>query len=50
VSNLIIVESENDQYFIEALIEKLNLRNIEVGKPICKIDDFDCLGGYKSYC
>jgi hypothetical protein len=45
VSNLIIVESENDQYFIEALIDKLNLPKIEVGKPICKIDDFDCLGG-----
>jgi len=46
VSNLIIVESENDQYFIEALIDNLNLPNIKVGIPICKIDDFDCLGGY----
>lgn len=46
MSNLIIVESENDQYFIEALIDNLNLPNIKVGTPICKIDDFDCLGGY----
>ncbi|NOQ32497.1 MAG: hypothetical protein GQ570_15430 [Helicobacteraceae bacterium] len=46
MSNLIIVESENDQYFIEALIDNLNLPNIKVGIPICKIDDFDCLGGY----
>ncbi len=46
MSNLIIVESENDKYFIEALIDSLNLSNIKVGIPICKIDDFDCLGGY----
>ena len=46
MSNLIIVESENDRYFIESLVDKLNLPNIEVGIPICKIDDFDCLGGY----
>ena len=45
MSNLIIVESENDKYFIESFIEKLNLQNIEVGQPICSINDFDCLGG-----
>jgi hypothetical protein len=44
VSNLLIVESENDQYFIEALIEHLNL-DVEVGSPICTIDEYECLGG-----
>lgn len=45
MSNLIIVESANDKYFVEAFIEKLNLNNIEVGQPICNIYDFNCLGG-----
>ena len=45
MSNLIIVESKNDKYFIESLICKLNLDNIEVGQPICNINDFNCLGG-----
>ena len=44
MSNLLIVESENDKYFIEALINHLNL-NLEVGSPICSIDDYECLGG-----
>lgn len=45
MSNSIIVESENDKYFIEAFIDKLNLE-IEVENPICSIDDYKCLGGY----
>lgn len=44
MSNLLIVESENDKYFIEALIDHLNL-NIEVGSPICSINEYACLGG-----
>jgi len=44
VNNLLIVESENDKYFIETLINHLNL-NIEVGSPICSIDEYECLGG-----
>jgi len=44
VSNLLIVESQNDKYFIEALINHLNL-NIEVGSPVCSIDEYECLGG-----
>jgi hypothetical protein len=44
VSNLIIVESHNDQYFLQVLIDHLNL-NIEVGIPICLVNDFECLGG-----
>lgn len=39
-----IVESKNDQFFFEALIKHINLK-IEVGSPICSIDDYDCLGG-----
>lgn len=46
MSNLIIVESENDKYFIEAMIENLNLNDIEVGSPICVVDDYECLNGY----
>ena len=48
MSSLIIVESENDKYFIEAFLDKLNLDNVEVGKPICEVNDFDCLGGEKN--
>jgi len=44
MSNILIVESENDQYFIEALIKNINLE-ITVDKPICSIDEFECLGG-----
>ena len=44
MSNLLIVESQNDKYFIEALINHLNL-NIEVGSPVCSIDEYECLGG-----
>jgi len=44
VSNLLIVESENDKYFIEALINHINL-NIEIDTPICSIDEYECLGG-----
>lgn len=48
VSNLIIVESENDQYFIEALIDYLNIKNTKVGNPICNVNDYNCLGGFNS--
>jgi len=44
VSNLLIVESENDQYFIEALVRHINI-NLEVYPPVCAIDDYQCLGG-----
>ncbi len=45
VSSSIVVESENDKYFIEALICKLNL-DIKVDNPICSINNYECLGGY----
>ena len=44
MSNLLIVESENDKYFIEAFLKHMNL-NLEVGEPICSISDYECLGG-----
>jgi len=44
VSNLLIVESDNDKYFIEALSESLKV-DIKVNQPICKIDDYECLNG-----
>jgi hypothetical protein len=44
VSNLLIVESDNDKYFIEALSESLKI-DIKVNQPICKIDDYECLNG-----
>ncbi len=43
--NKLIVESENDKAFIEALIRHLQNQNIEVDSPVCRIDDFDCLHG-----
>jgi hypothetical protein len=45
VLNVLIVESENDKYFLEALIRHLNYKNIDVADPICAIDDYKCLGG-----
>jgi len=44
VSNLLIVESEADKFFIEALLNHMNL-HLEIGQPICSIDEYECLGG-----
>lgn len=44
MSNLLIVESHNDKYFIEALSESLTI-DIKVNQPICQIDDYECLNG-----
>ncbi|MDD2829710.1 MAG: hypothetical protein PHW18_09070 [Sulfuricurvum sp.] len=44
MSNLLIVESHNDKYFIEALSESLKI-DIKINQPICKIDDYECLNG-----
>jgi hypothetical protein len=46
MKNLLIVESDNDKYFVEALINHLNIGNIEISNGyinVCK-DDFECLG------
>ena len=44
MSNILIVESENDKFFIEALISHIDI-NVEVGNPICTIDEYNCMGG-----
>jgi len=46
VSNLIIVESKTDQYFIEAFSDNLNLQYVNIFETICNIDEFNCLDGY----
>lgn len=43
MSNLLIVESKNDKFFIQALIKELNY-DIEIDTPIC-INDYECLEG-----
>jgi hypothetical protein len=43
--NILIVESENDKYFIEALLDYMNISDLEVQPPICVINDYKCLGG-----
>lgn len=46
MKNLLIVESENDKYFIEALINYMKISNIKVSNgTICRIDDYECMEG-----
>ena len=42
---LLIVESINDQYFIEAIKNFLNTNSPDISPPICAIDDYECLSG-----
>ncbi len=42
---ILIVESENDKYFIESLKEFLNIYEVNIDTPICTIDDYECLNG-----
>jgi len=44
VSNILVVESENDKFFIEALVNHINIK-LNVETPICSIDDYECIGG-----
>jgi hypothetical protein len=39
VSNILIVESDNDKYFMESLASSLKTK-IKVSEAICGIDDF----------
>ena len=43
--NILIVESINDKYFIEALLDYMNISDLEVQPPICVINDYECLDG-----
>lgn len=46
MKNLLIVESENDKFFIEALINNMQISNTEVSRGvICRIDDYECMDG-----
>ena len=45
MSSVLIVESKNDQLFVQALVEHLNLENIELDEPLCLIDEYECLNG-----
>lgn len=45
MDNLLIVESENDKYFIDAVINHLNLKQITVEDWTICIDDYECIGG-----
>lgn len=42
---ILIVESINDQYFIEAVKNFLNTNTPDISAPICGIDDYACLEG-----
>ena len=44
-NNLLIVESDNDKFFIESLKIFLNNIDLEIDFPVCSIDDYECLGG-----
>lgn len=44
MSNLLIVESHNDKYFIEALSVSLAI-NVKVNAPVCQTHDYECLDG-----
>ncbi|OQY59745.1 MAG: hypothetical protein B6245_05015 [Desulfobacteraceae bacterium 4572_88] len=46
MSNLLIVESKNDEFFVRTLIEHLNLSDVQVdAHPICQVDAFECMDG-----
>lgn len=47
MSNLLIVESKNDKFFMEALIDNLNY-DISIEPPIC-INDYECLEGLSKF-
>ena len=45
MNSLVIVESDNDKFFIEKLRDELGLTNIKIDEPICNIHDYECLNG-----
>lgn len=42
---IIVVESSNDQHFIEAYVASKNMSADIESSPFCKIDDYECLEG-----
>lgn len=46
MKNLLVVESGNDKFFLEALINHMNINTLEISNGfICNINEYDCLGG-----
>lgn len=43
-NNLLIVESQNDKFFIERLKQEITA-NFDVDTPICSISEYECLDG-----
>lgn len=43
--NILIVESDNDRFFLEALVQKMNLQVEIESRPFCRIDDYECMEG-----
>lgn len=43
--NILIVESENDKYFFQEVVNSISGVDIESLEAVCKIDDYECLGG-----
>ena len=44
-NNILVVESVNDKYFVEELIRRMNFEKPNLLEPVCKIDDYECMGG-----
>lgn len=46
MNNILIVESENDKFFVKALLGHISLHNVEVSDgTICATIDFECMEG-----
>jgi hypothetical protein len=46
MENILIVESENDKFFVDAFIQHLNIKNVEVSTAfVCCVDTYECLKG-----
>ncbi|ASF46237.1 hypothetical protein CEK71_09170 [Methylovulum psychrotolerans] len=44
-NNLLIVESQNDKFFIERFKHEINAADFDIDTPICNIADYECLDG-----
>ncbi|MGZ8200395.1 MAG: DUF3226 domain-containing protein [Methylosarcina sp.] len=44
-NNLLVVESENDKFFIERLKQEITSTDFDVDEPVCMISEYECLGG-----
>ncbi|MGR8933105.1 MAG: DUF3226 domain-containing protein [Gammaproteobacteria bacterium] len=44
-NNLLIVESENDKFFIERLRNEIVSAHFDIDPPICLVSEYECLDG-----